>query len=456
MTLQDFILSASNLFCPRQKGLLAVSGGLDSSVLCHIMAQARFPFAIAHCNFHLRPGDCDRDEQFVRSLAQRYGVDLYVEQFDTLAYASQQHLSVEEAARNLRYRFFREVVEGKHSCESYGAPDSFPLEYIATAHHRDDATETFFLNLLRGTGLSGLHGIPARNGLIVRPLLPFGRDELVAYAEAEGLQHVEDYTNASTAYRRNQVRHQLMPLLRQLAPDIDRTMQRTIAHLSDAEQVYLSAIQTLRDETVSEENGYLSIPILRIETFTPQRTLLFELLRPYGFTAAVVDDLLAALRSQSGIQYLSPTHRLVKDRTHLLITPLQETLQSLPTIERRSQRLTLPDGGQLILTLIDKPIGFQPDRRINVATFDADRLQWPLHLRHWIPADRFRPFGMKGSQLVSDYFSDHKFTLLQKEQTLLLCDASNAILWIMPHRVADYRVSTSTTQVLTVEYLDKK
>lgn len=451
MTLQDFIKSARNLFCPEQKGLLAVSGGIDSTALCHLMHQARFAFSIAHCNFHLRPGDCDRDEYFVRELAKRYGVNLYVAQFDTYAYATQYGQSIEEAARNLRYQFFNDILDGKVEPQ-WKAPDSDVKEslvYIATAHHRDDSTETFFINLLRGTGLAGLHGIPSVNGNIVRPLLPFGRDEIEQYAQMNGLSHVEDFTNATTAYKRNQIRLQLMPLLREIEPNIDRAMQQNIARLSDAEKIYQSYISLVRGQVlVQKEDGY-SIAISEIEKLSPQRTLLFELIREFGFSISQVDEILKGLHSQSGLQFYSRTHRIVKDRSQLLIFCISPSLETGDLIiEKDTSSVLLTNGKVMRVRLFANQPSFVPSKSKDTACLDSELIQWPLSIRHWKEGDRFKPFGMKGTRLVSDYFSDQKFSLIEKEQALLLVDAKDTILWIIGHRVAHYPIKPSTKDIL--------
>lgn len=454
MTFEDFMISAQRLLSKEQKGLLAVSGGIDSSVLCHLMSLSGHPFSIAHCNFHLRPGDCDRDEAFVRKLASRYDVDLYVAQFDTITYANWEGQSIEEAARNLRYQFFQEVLQGKHRpiqrCQDR-SDDEERLTYIATAHHRDDAAETFFINLLRGTGIAGLHGIPSRNGNIVRPLLPFSRDEIEAYAQEQGLSHVEDYTNATTLFLRNRIRHQLMPLLRDISPTADQSIQRTIAHLSDAEIVYRESIENYRNRLLIEEGENVRISINEVKHLSPQRTLLFELLRPYGFNQGQIDDILQSLDSQTGTQFVSHTHRLYINRGELLVEAMSEDSKDT---EEMTILGPIPltvyhplDGIDLTFELVSR---FNKGEGRNVAYFDADRISWPLHVRHWHQGDRFHPFGMKGSQLVSDYFSDHKFSLKEKEATLLLVDNDETILWIIGHRAADIRVIDKTKNILKV------
>lgn len=310
MTLTDFIHSASSLFSPQEKGLLAISGGLDSTTLLHLMHSAHYPIHLAHCNFHLRGADSDADEAFVRSLAQKYQLPLHVAHFDTRTYARTHHLTIEEAARNLRYAYFQELLQQEN------------LHYIATAHHADDNIETLLLNLLRSSGLSGLTGIPPRRGPIVRPLLPFTRAELQAYAQNEGLTHREDHTNALPIHRRNRIRHQLLPLLTDIDPHAPQALLQVIQHLRDADQVYQSALDAHRARLLQPQpDGSIRIPVPLIDQLHPQRTLLFELLRPYGYNAAQVDDLLHDLHRPRRALYYSPTYTLLRTPTRLTLTP---------------------------------------------------------------------------------------------------------------------------------------
>lgn len=435
--LQRFIsyVTQQHLFPTGQQVLLAVSGGVDSVVLAHLMHSAGYPFAIAHCNFNLRPGDCDRDEAFVRRLARRYRVPFHLAKFDTTAHARSHGQSIEEAARQLRYDWFSTL------CQEQGYPA------VLTAHHRDDAAETFFINLLRGTGLSGLHGILPVQGHVVRPLLPFGRDDIVAYARSHRLSHVEDATNASLLYRRNQIRHQVLPLLRQLQPSADTAIATTIAHLQSVEQLYSAFLEPLRRQLVTPgPGGSYSVslrfdmlePLPSADTATLRRQLLFELLRPFGFKADSVDALLAC--TQPGRRFLSATHQAILDRGQLLISPISG-----------ADSETLPD---IVLQLFDAAACPVDYRQLppNQALFDADTLRQPLSLRHWQAGDRFQPLGMgKGSQLVSDFFTDHKYSLPEKQRQLLLVDADDRILWIVGRRTAHpFRVTSSSNILLLV------
>ncbi|MBR1850192.1 MAG: tRNA lysidine(34) synthetase TilS [Bacteroidales bacterium] len=419
-------IEQQHLFGPTDEVLLAVSGGVDSTVFCHLMQAAGYRFGVAHCNFNLRPGDCDRDELFVRTLSVRMGARFHVAHFDTRHYASENHLSIEEAARNLRYDFFEQLRV------RYG------YAAIATAHHSDDSAETFFINLMRGTGIAGLHGIRPRSGYVVRPLLGFGRADIMAYAEQHGIEFVTDVTNSSLDYRRNQVRHQLLPLLRDLSPGFDATLARTIAHLSDTEVVYRQAVDRLHDRLLVVDGQRHSYPIAALVELEPRRTLLFELLRPYGFNASDVADIEVALGAESGRLFQSPTHRLLRDRQSLIIEPLGRPARP----------------PKLVLTQL-QAADFDPAeaRRSKLAAyFDASTLALPLQVRRWQPSDRFTPFGMKGSKLVSDLLSDLKINLFDKERTYILCDADGKILWVIGLRTSEHhRVTCATASVLRVE-----
>lgn len=416
-----------HLFPTGQQVLLAVSGGVDSSVLAHLMYSAGFPFAIAHCNFHLRPGDCDRDEQFVRQMALEYQVPIYVAQFNTQEYARSSHLCVEDAARRLRYVFFEQI----RSQQGFLA--------ILTAHHRNDSIETFFINLLRGTGISGLHGILPVQGHIVRPLLPFGRDEIEAYASQNNIRYVEDVTNTSLQYRRNQIRHQVLPLLHQLVPTTDNAIEQTILHLQSLERLYNSLLDPIRSQLVSSlPDGTVKIS-LQLPIQTSREQLLFELIRPYGFNFSSAVEILSA--TQSGRQFFSNSHRAILDRHCLIIVPLD------PKSEEELPRLQVSRTQDFDFHTIDwKSIP------ANTAYFDADKVTLPLTLRHWHEGDRFQPLGLPhGTQLVSDFFSDHKYTLIDKRRQLLLLDASGRIIWLVGRRTSHHpRVTPSTTTLLKV------
>ena len=447
--LPEFIsnISSQHLFPTTEKVLVAVSGGVDSAVLAHLMHTAGFPFAIAHCNFHLRPDDCDRDEAFVCQLAADYGVPFHVVGFDTLAYAAQHRQSVEEAARELRYEWFSSL------CHQYGYPA------LLTAHHADDVVETFFINLLRGTGLAGLHGILPNSKLktqnsqlsVVRPLLGFSRAQIENYAERHGLEHVEDVTNASLLYLRNRIRNQLVPLLREISSHADSAILRTIGNLRSVEQLYHCLTDSLRDRYLTHE-GEDRIILSTAALFkdfpeTLHFQLLFELLTPFGFNASQVQNILTA---SPGRRYSSSTHQAVAARGRMIITT-GGSPESISQGDQDYLEKTPPSVHQEVHPIGELPKDFKQQGE-DCLFLDADTVKLPLTLRHWQASDRFQPLGMKGkSQLLSDFFTDHHFTLEEKESQLLLVDADDTILWIVGRRTTHpHRITPETRRFLKV------
>lgn len=408
--------------------LLAVSGGRDSVLLAHLVHLTGRPFAIAHCNFHLRPGDCDRDEAFVRQLAQRYGVPFHVAQFSTHDFAATHHLSIEQAARQQRYEFFAQLIATHdYSC-------------LLTGHHADDSIETFFLNLLRGTGVSGLRGIqpcaplPYSHGCaqVLRPLLSLTRQQVDDLVQHYQLAYVEDSTNATLDYRRNQVRHQLLPVLRQMSPHFDATMQSNLAALAGAEQVLNHRVQGLieRFHLSSSANDWF-LHYETISEFEAPSTILFEMLQPYGFNFAQVTDMLSGPRRQVGKTFVSATHRLVFDRNGMFLQPLEIEV-SEPTLERTLHVPAEFDTFQV------------PPHQL---LLDADLVLEPLTLRHPQPSDRIQPYGMRGaSQLVSDLLKNHRVSPVFKSRQWLLVDAQGRILWVLGHRASIHAAVTPSTQ----------
>lgn len=420
-------IDRQHLFAQDEKVLAAVSGGADSSVLCHLLHSAGYSFAIAHCNFNLRPGDCDRDEQFVRQLAEHYGVECHVARFDTRTYAAANHLSVEEAARDLRYDYFKKQL----------AENGYAV--VATAHHSDDSAETFFINLMRGTGIAGLHGILPKSGSVVRPMLCFSRADILAYAEQNGIDFVTDETNSSLDYRRNRVRHQLLPLIRDMAPGFDATLTRTIANLADTELVYREFIENMQNRIIQHSAEADILPIEELRTLNPRRTLMFELLKPYGFNSATVAEIEATLDGQPGSVFRSPTHRLVRDRDALIVESLS-VANPEPAFTA-----TIVDASEITPEML---------RNSHLtAYFDADKVKMPLSLRPWRDGDRFTPFGMRGSRLVSDFLKDLKLSYFQKERVRLLCDSDGNILWVVGLRTANQpRITETTNRVLKINF----
>jgi tRNA(Ile)-lysidine synthase len=424
------------LLQPADKVLLAVSGGVDSVVMAHLFAKAGYSFGIAHCNFHLRGDDSNADEEFVHALAQQYQVPFYCAEFDTTAFAKEHRLSIEEAARKQRYDFFhRTASENGYS-------------FIATAHHLNDAIETFFINLIRGTGLTGLHGIRAKNGNVIRPLLPFTRQEIADYAAANKLPFHEDYTNNDTLFLRNKIRHNLMPVLKEISPQIERTMAQNMGNLADAEQIFRQAIVEKQQQIFRCDNDEITIAKSDIRQLVPAQTALFEMLRPFGFNATAVGNLLSSLES-AGKQLYSASHTILIDRHNIIIRP-SENCPDSPEYQIFEDAVSIDvpisltfthsqfDGSRSLVTDSDTVI------------VDSSKLKFPLVLRKWRTGDRFRPFGMKGSRKVSDFFKDNRLSLFEKNEKWLLCNADGEIIWIVGMRMDDSFAATQSTKEITI------
>lgn len=428
-------IAQHQLLRPAAPVIVGLSGGADSVALLHILTRLGYPCVAAHCNFHLRNDESDADADFAQQTAEALGLPFRRIDFDTADYARQNGVSTEMAARTLRYEWFETLRR------ELGA------EAIAVAHHRDDNVETVLLNLIRGTGLSGLCGMRPRNGHIVRPLLSVDRHQIVRWLADRHLPFRTDSSNASDIYRRNFVRLRLLPLMEQLNPSVRDAILRMAGHLTDVEAIYRNAIDSHRAHLI-DADGRISIDAL-LRTSAPQ-AVLFELLTPYGFTPSQCADIARALSGESGRSFVAPDGRwhLLKDRLHLILYPADEVSADAFPLTLGSE-LTAPIRLSLEERIVDE--AFTISRSPHVATFDADRIALPLTLRRWHAGDSFVPFGMTGRKKLSDYFSDHKFSLLRKAAAWILCDASGRILWIVGHRTDNrFRITSKTRRALIV------
>lgn len=426
------------LFDKNDRILVALSGGVDSVVLATLMLRSGYAFSVAHCNFHLRGEESNRDERFVRSWAEKNKIKLFVSEFDTYAYMQQKGISLEMAARELRYSMFENLMLSQ----------GFSL--LATAHHADDSAETFFINLLRGTGIAGLHGILPKHDNIVRPLLFATRKDIFDFAKANNIPFVEDSTNEETQFLRNKIRHRLFPLLKDLCPNFDTVIKKDIDRLRETEIVFRSVIERLRADIIEKESNICKINIDRLKKLHPIRILLYELLSEYGFNETDSNNVLASLDKESGKQFFSKTHRLLKDRNYLFITPLNADRHRERYLLNESQNMVNEPIHLVLETLEDLTfVNISKDR--NIAMFDKDMLQFPLVLRHWKQGDAFVPFGMRKSKKLSDFFTSEKYSLIEKQQQWLLC-SGNDIIWIVGRRTDNrYRISEETKTILKIE-----
>lgn len=423
--------------------LLTVSGGIDSVVLCELFYQSKIKFAIAHCNFQLRGKESDGDELFVEGLSEKYQVPFHSIAFETASYAKKHKLSIQVAARDLRYAWFEEIRQ------------QFNYTRIATAHHQDDSIETFFINLIRGTGIKGLHGILPIQEKLIRPLLFANKKEIIAFAKKNKLKHREDSSNASDKYVRNKIRHSLIPLLNEINKSASANIITTIENLRSVEAVYQKRIDKKRTSLVIEERGIVKISISKLKRLKPIEPYLFEFLYPLGFSSKVVDEIIASLSSESGKQFFSETHRLVKDRDFLLI---EETATKNEVLDSRFKILKntkeLPYSNQtLVLKTMQRPAKLKLVNPATIAQFDFDKLVFPLTLRKWEKGDVFYPIGMKGKKKLSDYFIDKKLSLLEKDNSWVL-ESNGQIIWVVGQRMDDrYKISPQTKKIYFAELM---
>lgn len=419
--------------------VVGVSGGADSVALLVALHELGYPCVSAHCHFHLRGPESDRDAEYACRLSESLKIPFYRADFDTRAYAAEKHISIEMAARELRYHWFENLRE------ELGA------QAIAVAHHEQDNAETVLLNLVRGTGIKGLTGMQPRNGYVVRPLLQIRREDITGWLDAKAIAYVTDSTNLSDEYVRNFLRLRVIPLLKEVNPSVLDAIVRTAGNLGEAEAIYTSAVNELLQKILVGQNCIL---IDRLMNTPAPKTVLYECLKPYGFNRSVVGDVMNSLTGESGKRFYSATHQVIKDRGRLLIKPLsdQESSRDQYYIYEEDTELSVPFKLSLRKDVLHNKKDIVKDK--NSATLDLNKLRFPLLLRRWQEGDWFIPYGMKGRKKVSDYFSDMKFSLYEKEKAWLLC-SNNDIVWIVGERI-DNRFSIRKTpdQALMLHFFE--
>ena len=415
------MIDESGLLMPGEKVLVALSGGADSVALFRVLMSLNYPIEAAHCNFHLRGEESNRDESFVRSLCEDFGVTLHVTHFDTTAYAKERAISIEMAARELRYGWF-EQLRAERSIES-----------IAVAHHRDDSVETFLLNLIRGTGINGLKGIAPKNGHIVRPLLMENRTSIEEYLHAIKQDYVTDSTNLQDEYMRNKIRLNILPLMRELNPSVSDSIFRTSRRLNEVADIYnCERARTLSSIVTKDSDGTYRISIDGIRKDIAPESLLHESLSPFGFHGAQMEDILQCIGGeQSGKRFYAREWMALRDREYLIVKHIA-TSDVLPELVIEEYMYT-PE--------------FSLPREKNVACIDADKVNGELVIRRWRQGDKFVPFGMTGKKKVSDYLTDRKFTLYEKEKQCVACCGED-IVWLVNERSDNrYRVTENTKRI---------
>ncbi|MDX1939793.1 MAG: tRNA lysidine(34) synthetase TilS [Saprospiraceae bacterium] len=434
---QSFITD-NELFAEDEKILLAVSGGVDSVVLCHLFFQAKLNFGIAHCNFQLRGEASHEDELFVKNLAQQLKVPFFSTVFDTKEFAETQKISIQMAARDLRYEWLEQIRQQND------------FQWIATAHHLNDSIETLFYNFAKGTGIRGLQGIPMKNNRIIRPLLFATKDEILAFAKAENIIFREDASNEEDKYARNKIRHHVIPILQEINPNFEQTAAKNLKYLREAEYLYQFSLDQIRQQVVIETDHELKINTTKLIDYQfIISTLLYEWLKPFGFNS---DQIAQILEAATGAIFYSPTHRLTVDRTLFILQ--KQALDTSP------EQFVIPSGSKKFesnvgtLTLEYKtgqPNAFTDDPF--VVYLDAEKLTYPLMLRHWQAGDFFYPLGLGGSrQKLQDFFTHQKLSRFEKERVWILASGDD-ICWIIGLRMDErFKITPETKYYYIIRF----
>jgi len=420
--------------------LLAVSGGIDSVVMVELMQQMQQKFGIAHCNFQLRGEESDGDALFVKKLAEKYQVPYFEISFDTEKSAKEPGGSIQMAARTLRYDWLEKIRKENG------------FHVIATAHHQNDLMETMLYNLTKGTGIAGVHGILPKNGYLVRPMLCLTKEEIVDFAAKENLTCREDASNASTKYARNKIRHKVVPILKELNPKVENTFFENAQRLRETELVYQWGVEQQRKKLLEKKRNDFFISILKVKKSLAPSTLLWEILRPFGFNNSQVQEILEIIDGPSGKLFYSETHRLVKDRKFLIISLLEQEVPTFLILEVDTRKVLL--APYKLHVDVKKIENYAVENNPKVAALDLEKLVFPLKLRKWEAGDYFYPMGMfkengkAGKKKLKAYFANQKMSLVEKEQLWILQDNKDRIVWLVGERIDDrFKVTPSTKKI---------
>ena len=426
--------------------IVALSGGADSVALLLVLKRLGYRIEAAHCNFHLRGEESDRDETFVCQLCEAQNVPIHRTHFDTREYAALHKVSIEMAARELRYRYFEQLRQ------DLGA------DTVCVAHHRDDAVETLLMNLMNGTGIHGLTGIRPENGAIVRPLLGVSRSEIEEFLHSIGQTYVTDSTNAIDDVLRNKIRLHLIPLMQQILPKSSENIAKTADYIKEVEAVYEKALQSERAQIVRtlqsavgtlDQRGAETVEIADLQALPSSECFLFEWLRPFGFTSAQILQIADSLDAPSGKSFSTATHVLYVDRSELMVAPVFQSPSPLKMPEDGVYRYQEKTAFRITFSN-----NVEISKSDNCITIDKEKVEFPLTVRVIQSGDRFTPFGMNGSKLVSDYLTDKKVSLWAKRSQLVVTDAHDHILWLVGHRIDHhFRITPATTTALRIELL---
>ncbi len=429
-------INSEVLFKPKDRLLIAVSGGVDSVVLCELCKQAGYDFIIAHCNFQLRGAESDGDESFVKQLAGKYGVAYYVKHFDTEKYAAENKISIQVAARDLRYKWFYEMV--KQSLDQ-------PISFILTAHHADDNIETILMNFFKGTGINGIKGILPKNEKILRPLLFAAKEELLSFAKDNYLEYREDSSNSSDKYTRNYFRNQLIPGLEKVFPQVKENILQNAERFRDIHSLYNKAVQAEIKKLIFVKGNEWHIPVLKLLKTTGLNSILYEIIKEVGFSALQTAEVIKLLRSSSGKYIQSDSHRILHNRKWLIISPLNDPGLDHYIIESGEKevnfclgKIKLDISNDLKIMAADK----------NTLQADTSEIKFPLLLRKWKRGDYFYPLGMQKKKKLSRFFIDQKLSMNEKENSWVL-ESDKKIIWVVGQRMDNrFKITDKTKEVL--------
>jgi tRNA(Ile)-lysidine synthase len=430
-------IKSENLFQPKDRLLLAVSGGVDSVVLCELCKEAGFDFIIAHCNFQLRGEESTRDENFVKELGKKYWVEVLIKKFDTNDYVLQTKKGIQEAARDLRYEWFNELI---------GRQSSVVGRHILTAHHANDNIETVLMNFFKGTGINGLHGILPKQGKLIRPLLFAKKEELKTFAEEHNLSFVEDASNITDKYTRNYFRNQLIPDLQKVFPQVENNLTDNIQRFKEIEVLYRQSIESHKKNLLEQKGAEVHIPVLKLLKSEPLSTIVYEIIKDFGFTAHQTPEVIALIESESGKYIQSSTHKIIKNRKWLIISPNQSLGAQNILIEKEDKEI-LFNGGKINLKNF-LSVNQQLSTVNSVVQLDADEIIFPLLLRKWKQGDYFYPLGMDKKKKLSKFFIDQKLSMTDKENTWVI-EMNKKIIWVVGMRIDNrFKITPATKNIL--------
>ncbi|MFW5915974.1 MAG: tRNA lysidine(34) synthetase TilS [Bacteroidota bacterium] len=436
----DFV-EENVLFRSDERILLAVSGGVDSMVMAHLCLKAGYRFAVAHCNFQLRGQESDRDQQFVESFAKEHGLTFHVNKFDTEAFASENSLSLQMAARRLRYQWFEKLKI------------QYSYDIVGMGHNKNDLVETFFINIARGTGLKGITGIKPRNDYIIRPVLFAAREDILHFSREYNIGYREDSSNRTVKYHRNKIRHHIVPRFQEINPRFPDTMWENMERFQDAYNIYIRAINEKISELTFQKEDDLYVDINKLQQLPEASTYLFEILKPYHFSKEVVHKIIEHLDAEPGKEFFSPSHKLVRDRHYLIISVIETENANRYYIDEGVRQISAPIFLKFRFIEDVRNYGI-PLKDPRIVSIDYDKLQFPLIIRKWQQGDYFKPFGFNHFKKLSDFFVDRKYSLLDKERVWILASGEK-IIWIIGDRLDDrFKIEPDTRRILEITWAD--